>query len=496
MCQLDSWSKIIYRPDGRPISVDWIKVDENRTFRHEMSPERHATVAIAEEAEAVMARHSSDLDASTKPLFLYAAMTAAHSPLQPLPEHEAQCTHHTHPWRRGFCGMVVGADEAVKNMSTGAVQYLGSNTIFVVTSDNGGSPWFGGNNWPLRGGKTSPFEGGVRVPAFVIDFTDDGDGGQYLGRGDRWFMGMAHITDWLPTMLGWAGGSAPEGLDGFDLGPALRIDNYDAQSHSLGPRQEVLLDMYAAGEAIWEGEGVVALRVGKYKLVQGSAHEPHWYAFDDDNADETSQDSQLLLHNLIPTTLKTSDQLWVSLIGEVIVRLLEPLMGVSLFDTLKTVIVFNQVHSRHIQRSGSMLITETFLFDLETDPEENNNLAKYFPSVVKALERRAAEIRDRRPPQSKYWMVVERFRDTLVPGNCSRMDGTPAVAESDCLFAHPWIADDANLDAVPLQHTVVVARRLIKDMLGRMARASLLNACAVVGPLFLLCGYARRFSPY
>jgi arylsulfatase A-like enzyme len=490
MCKIDSWNKVIYQPDGLPISVDWMTADENRTFRHEMSPERHATVAITEEAEAVMARHNSGSDAS-KPLFLYAALTAAHSPLQPLPEHDAQCTHHKHPWRRGFCGMVVGADEAVGNLSTSALRHLGRNTVFVVTSDNGGAPWFGGNNWPLRGGKTSPFEGGVRVPAFVVDFTDDGgEGGQYLGRGDRWYMGMAHITDWLPTMLGWAGGSAPEGLDGFDLGPALRNNDGEARPNSVGPRQEMLLDMYVAGEAIWEGEGVVALRVGKYKLVQGSARDPHWYAFDED---ETSLEQHLLPQPFI-TTLKTSDQSWVSLIGEAFVRALEPFMGVSLFDTLKTVVVFNQVHSRHISRNGSTLIPETSLFDVEADPEETYNLANDLPSVVAALERRAAEIRNRRPAQSKYWMVVENFRNTLVPGNCSRRGGALEMTDSDCLFAHPWLPDDANLADVPVQHTVVVARRLIKDMLGRTVRTSLLYTSLAVGTFITLQICSKRFA--
>jgi hypothetical protein len=483
MCQIDSWNKIMYRPDGLPISVDWIETDDNRTFRHEMRPERHATVAIAEEAEAVVSRHSSGPKAS-KPLFLYVAMTAAHTPLQPLPEHEAHCAHLGHPWRRSFCGMVVGADEAVGNMSAAALEHLGNNTIFVVTSDNGGAPWFGGSNWPLRGGKTSPFEGGVRVPAFVVDFTDDsGGGGRYLGSGNRWFTGLAHITDWLPTMLGWAGGGAPEGLDGFDLGPALRSSG-ETTSATVGPRQEVLLDMYCAGEAIWEGEAVVALRAGKYKLIRGTARDPHWYTAEGEGS---TPQSQLMSQVFWPARLGTTDESWVSVAGEVLVRLLEPLMGVSPFDTLKAVIVWNQVQGRYLPRNGSGVLTaETFLFDLDVDPEERINLANAEPGVVAALVERAAEIRDRRPAQSKYWMVVEKFRDTLVPGNCSRRDGTLAVANADCLFAHPWLPDDVNLDLVPLQHTVVVARRLIRGMLARTARASLACAAAVVTPLVLL----------
>ncbi len=46
-----------------------------------------------------------------KPLFLYVAFTAAHSPLQPMPGHIEKCAHIPHLWRRQYCGLVVGMDE-------------------------------------------------------------------------------------------------------------------------------------------------------------------------------------------------------------------------------------------------------------------------------------------------------------------------------------------------------------------------------------------------
>ena len=41
------------------------------------------------------------------------------------------------------------------------------STFLVVTSDNGGCPSDGSNNYPLRGGKFDVFEGGYRVPCVV-----------------------------------------------------------------------------------------------------------------------------------------------------------------------------------------------------------------------------------------------------------------------------------------------------------------------------------------
>lgn len=49
------------------------------------------------------------------------------------------------------------------------------NSIIIFTSDNGGQPMRGGaNNLPLRGGKNSWFEGGLKVPAFMYSPLFDG----------------------------------------------------------------------------------------------------------------------------------------------------------------------------------------------------------------------------------------------------------------------------------------------------------------------------------
>ena len=522
MCQFDSWSKIMYRPDGLPISVDWISAREDRSFVHDMQPETHATTAVTAEAVAVIERHGQFFGASAAaaaqaPLFLYVAFTAAHAPLQPLPEHLAACSHQQHPWRRDFCGMVVGADEGVGNITAAAERVLGANTLVVVTSDNGAAPWFGGSNGPLRGGKTSPFEGGVRVPALVVDMSGlPGEGvGRYLGRGDRWFRGLAHMSDWLPTMLGWAGGSeaAPSYLgrfDGFDLGPALRAGGVEGGqggecglagngssggsqgcADELGPRREVLLDLYCVGESVWDREEVAAMRVGRYKLVQGTARDPHWYgsrALGTPGTAGTAGEGRegalggwagRLLAQLAPVRLSTTDAGWAAAAGEALVRAVEPLVGAAQFDTLRAVVVWGHVLGP--TRNG------TLLFDLEEDPLEMTDLAAERPALVADLAARIDAIRRARPPQSTYWMVVDNFRATLEPGSCGG-----AVAEADCLFAHPWLADDANLSAIPLRHTVEVARWLIRGMAVRTARAALLYTAAAAVPILLLRKYLRQ----
>jgi len=92
------------------------------------------------------------------------------------------------------------------------------DTVFVFASDNGGGIGVGtgGNNWPLRGGKGSDWEGGARTVAFV-------SGGHLpeSARGTEMEKVM-HITDWHGTLLSIADmAEAQWGTDNLDdvIGP-------------------------------------------------------------------------------------------------------------------------------------------------------------------------------------------------------------------------------------------------------------------------------------
>ena len=62
---------------------------------------------------------------------------------------------------RLLAGAVYIVDEHTK-LLVEALQARGmyDNSIIVVTSDNGGNPSAGGNNYPLKGTKKTLFEGG------------------------------------------------------------------------------------------------------------------------------------------------------------------------------------------------------------------------------------------------------------------------------------------------------------------------------------------------
>ncbi len=180
---MDYNSKQIWQEPWSPMVVDWIRAHENGTYSHYLE-ERHSTQALTEEAIGVITRHADltqDLKERSlppKPLFLYLAYTAAHAPLLPSPGDTAFCEHLSHPWRKDFCGLMVGLDRGIGHVLAAAQTQLGDDTVVVFASDNGGAPFFGGLNYPLRGSKTGPFEGGVRVPACVADFSLSG---KYFG---------------------------------------------------------------------------------------------------------------------------------------------------------------------------------------------------------------------------------------------------------------------------------------------------------------------------
>lgn len=122
--------------------------------------------ALATEAEKV-------IRGADKPLFLWYAPYAVHTPIQPNKRLLAKYAK-LDKTEAAYATMVESFDEGIGRIVS-ALRKKGrlDNTIFLFTSDNGGLSQVarGGypnlHNLPLRSGKGSAYEGGTRVP-FVI----------------------------------------------------------------------------------------------------------------------------------------------------------------------------------------------------------------------------------------------------------------------------------------------------------------------------------------
>jgi arylsulfatase A-like enzyme len=153
------------------------------------------------------------------PFFLYLTHYSVHSPLQPKPDKLAQFAEkkttkaHNNP---KYAAMIASLDESVgRVMQTLKQLDLERDTLVLFTSDNGGAFNFT-KQWPLRAGKGSYYEGGIREPMIV----------RWIGRtkaGQTCDVPVSGI-DFSPTFLAAAGIEKPQDklLDGVNLMPLIK----------------------------------------------------------------------------------------------------------------------------------------------------------------------------------------------------------------------------------------------------------------------------------
>ena len=144
------------------------------------------TVSPAQEAASIIRGHDQ-----TKPLFLYLAFMALHTPLVGLPPKKLRKKFSR--WENqvsslfppGTCVRNAGraefeeSSQEVRDMVLASVDQavdrviselrragMFRNSVVLLTTDNGGGPWY--SNTPLRGTKETLFEGGIRAASFLL----------------------------------------------------------------------------------------------------------------------------------------------------------------------------------------------------------------------------------------------------------------------------------------------------------------------------------------
>lgn len=187
----------------------------------EKSPGEHIEDRMASEAVAWMEEHRG------KPFFLNYWMFSVHAPFDAkkdlIGRHRDRIDPGDAQRSPTYAAMIESMDDAVGTLLD-AIDRLGlaEKTIIVFTSDNGGNMYneIDGttptSNRPLRGGKATMFEGGVRVPGVVVwpGVTPPGS------RSDT----PIQSEDFLPTLMEGLSLTGEEGAirDGISILPALR----------------------------------------------------------------------------------------------------------------------------------------------------------------------------------------------------------------------------------------------------------------------------------
>ena len=198
-----------------------------------------------------------------KPLFLYLAHSALHSPLEAPEAYQTGCEHVSPMSRQKFCAMTQVLDKTVGKLET-ALRDANAweNTVFIFTTDNGGQATEGSSNYPLRGNKRTVFEGGVRGSAF-IHFPEM----KPTLKGSH-STALMHLVDWFPTLV--------EGVAGMPLASIPNLQEQDGMNcwpslttGSASPRDEVLINQDPA-DGTYPGQA--ALRFENWKLIVGLAN--------------------------------------------------------------------------------------------------------------------------------------------------------------------------------------------------------------------------------
>lgn len=249
------------------------------------------------------------------------------------------------------------------------------------------------------------------MPAFVVDFSGDK---RYLGKANREYNGLFHVSDWFPTLASYAKINISVlslGLDGFDQSEALM---YDLNS----PRTEIVFDLIDPEDSFFS-EGMISFRSGDIKIIDGLVRDKHWY------------------HESTVDRMNTTDDTWISIVGEYALRVAEFVFGDSKFDTAHHILAHGLV--MHAFSSHD----EILLYNVTADPKEEVNLREVRPDVLKSMLKRANALLLTAVPQQPIWLILshEESRKSWVPGDCSM---NALIPDDECLFLHTWASDDED----------------------------------------------------
>ncbi len=224
-----------------------------RLNKKEIDPKGHATDLFSQWAVDFIHKQKN----AKNPFFLYLAYNAPHSPVQPPPEwlqkvknRERKITER----RAKLVAFIEHMDDGIGRVLN-ALKESGQfdNTLIIFTSDNGGDLGQAANCGPLRNGKGSMYEGGVRVPMCAV-WTGHIQSGTVSN--------IPAITmDITPTCCQVAKSKIKHKIEGVSLLPL-----FTGKKKTL-PKRDFHFIRREGGRR-YQGKTIHAMRRGDWKLVQ------------------------------------------------------------------------------------------------------------------------------------------------------------------------------------------------------------------------------------
>lgn len=242
---------------GAPYSYFYPYCLPNKSKCHlgldEGTPGEYLTDRLTDEAISFMKHHKDG------PFFLHLSHHAVHTALQaPAPvvdkyKNKPTGKYHTNPV---YAAMIEKLDDGVGKICH-AIQELGieENTIIIFYSDNGGSEPIT-DNYPLRGGKGMPYEGGSRVPLIM----------KWSGKipaGTRTSVPIIGV-DFYPTFVHLAKGKVAKNLDGKDIFEIVKDEDTERDLFWHFP---AYLESYLNGGKDFRARPYSSIRSGEWKLI-------------------------------------------------------------------------------------------------------------------------------------------------------------------------------------------------------------------------------------
>lgn len=242
---------------GAPYSYFYPYCLPNKSKCHlgldEGTPGEYLTDRLTDEAISFMKHHKDG------PFFLHLSHHTVHTALQaPAPivdkyKDKPTGKYHTNPV---YAAMIEKLDDGVGKICH-AIQELGieENTIIIFYSDNGGSEPVT-DNYPLRGGKGMPYEGGSRVPLIM----------KWSGKipaGARTSVPVIGV-DFYPTFVHLAQGKVAKNLDGKDVFEIVKDEDTERDLFWHFP---AYLESYLNGGKDFRARPYSSIRSGEWKLI-------------------------------------------------------------------------------------------------------------------------------------------------------------------------------------------------------------------------------------